>query len=84
MDHAYQPVPRADRLCRLCKDEIETPEHALISCKSLDTLVELQALFLVELFENSPDLRTFMHGRKLEYRVLEGHDLPQTQYCTRR
>ena len=60
VDHAYQPVPRADRLCRLCKEEIETPEHALISCTLLDTLVELRAIFLVKLFENSPDLQTFM------------------------
>ena len=66
VDHAYQPVPRADRLCRLCKDEIETPEHALLSCTSLDTLVELQALFLVELFENSPDLRTFMAETRIQ------------------
>jgi hypothetical protein len=66
VDHDYQPVPRADRLCRLCKDEIETPEHALISCTSLDTLVELEAFFLVKLFENSLDLRTFMAETRVQ------------------
>lgn len=26
VDHAHQPVPRAERFCRFCKMEVETPE----------------------------------------------------------
>ncbi|KAJ6501046.1 hypothetical protein C8R47DRAFT_970532 [Mycena vitilis] len=59
-DHAYQPVARPDRLCRLCMEEVETPEHALITCKSSDELVGLRAAFLTKLFSNSPDLQISM------------------------
>ena len=31
VNHAYQLVPRSDRLCRFCRTEGETPERALIS-----------------------------------------------------
>lgn len=59
-DHAYQPVPRHERFCRFCKIEVETPEHAMITCKSLDKLVDLREQFLVQLFSNSPDLQHLM------------------------
>jgi hypothetical protein len=32
----YAPVPRAERLCRMCTDEMEIPEHALITYNALD------------------------------------------------
>jgi hypothetical protein len=38
LDYAYAPVPRSERLCTMCKKEVETPEHALISCDALDPL----------------------------------------------
>jgi hypothetical protein len=60
VDHAYQPVPRADRLCRLCKQAVENPEHALVTCTSSDVLVELRDVFLGQLFRNAPDLRCCM------------------------
>ena len=56
VDHAHQPVPRSERLCRFCKKEVETPEHALITCESSDALVELRATFLRKLFTDLPDL----------------------------
>ena len=60
VDHAHQSVPRSERLCRFCKKDIETPEHALISCESLDALVELRASFLAKLFTELPVLRNRM------------------------
>ncbi|KAJ6497212.1 hypothetical protein C8R47DRAFT_972415 [Mycena vitilis] len=60
VDHAHAPVPRSERYCRFCKTEVETPEHALISCTSSDALTQLRSAFLVQLFRNSPDLRVLM------------------------
>ena len=56
-DHAHQPVPRSERLCRLCRKEVETPEHALITCESSDKLVELRETFLAKLLTEVPSLR---------------------------
>jgi hypothetical protein len=56
-DHANQPVPRANRLCRLCKTTVETPEHALVTCASSDALVELRTRFLEQLFAKNPELQ---------------------------
>ena len=60
VDHAHQPVPRNSRLCRFCRREVETPEHALITCTSSDTLVNLRSVFLEELFTKLPTLRNQM------------------------
>ncbi|KAJ6575834.1 hypothetical protein B0H10DRAFT_2103805 [Mycena sp. CBHHK59/15] len=60
VDHAYQHVPRSERLCRFCRKEVETPEHALITCESSDTLVKLRAVFLAELWTTLPDLQRRM------------------------
>ncbi|KAJ7066872.1 hypothetical protein B0H15DRAFT_971598 [Mycena belliarum] len=57
VNHAYQPVPRSDRLCRFCRSEVETPEHALITCESSDSLVQLRATFLGDLFSKLPNLQ---------------------------
>lgn len=40
-NHEYQPV---GRLCRFCRKEIETPEHALTTCES-SAHVEFRAVF---------------------------------------
>ncbi|KAJ7023882.1 hypothetical protein C8F04DRAFT_1132932 [Mycena alexandri] len=40
--------------------EVETPEHALITCESSDALVELRAKFFRELFTALPTLRNQM------------------------
>ncbi|KAJ6625335.1 hypothetical protein B0H10DRAFT_2003072, partial [Mycena sp. CBHHK59/15] len=60
VDHTYQHVSRSEWLCRFCRKDVETPEHALITCESLDTLVELRAVFLAELFTTLPDLQRWM------------------------
>jgi len=60
VDHAYKPVPRANRLCRLCKKEIETPEHAIVSCTSSDKLITLCGSFLEQLFSICPVLQRVM------------------------
>jgi hypothetical protein len=60
VDHAYAPVPREDRLCRLCRKDVETPEHALISCDSSDELNQLRSVFLAKLFHDVPNLQRRM------------------------
>ena len=60
VDHAYQPVPRSDRLCRFCRSEVETPEHVLISCESSDLVVGFRTVFLGKLFSDLPYLQQQM------------------------
>jgi hypothetical protein len=61
VDHAYAPVPQAERLCRICKKaDVETPEHALISCDALDALNHLRSTFLTKLFLDAPFLQLRM------------------------
>ncbi|KAJ7346364.1 hypothetical protein DFH08DRAFT_701548, partial [Mycena albidolilacea] len=57
VNHDHQQVPRENRLCRFCKIEVETPEHAMITCTSLDALVELRRIFLEQVFEKCPNLK---------------------------
>ena len=40
--------------------DVETPEHALINCKSSDALVELRSTFLVKLLHDAPHLENLM------------------------
>jgi hypothetical protein len=61
-DHAKQPVTRENRLCRLCKTRVETPEHVLVTCASLDALVELRKIFLEKLFAKTPELQRVLAG----------------------
>ncbi|KAJ7277148.1 hypothetical protein C8J57DRAFT_947194, partial [Mycena rebaudengoi] len=56
VDHALPKVPRADRVCRLCKSEVETPEHVLITYASSDALLDLRTAFLDKLFNDLPNL----------------------------
>ncbi|KAJ7232990.1 hypothetical protein B0H12DRAFT_184596 [Mycena haematopus] len=44
----------------LCRQEVESPEHALTTCQSSDKLVELHAVFLAKLFIDLPQLHTQM------------------------
>ncbi|KAJ7662335.1 hypothetical protein B0H17DRAFT_953262, partial [Mycena rosella] len=57
VNHAYQPMPQANRLCRFCKKEVETPEHVLLKCTSLYALVDLQRSFLEKLLSKCPELQ---------------------------
>jgi hypothetical protein len=77
VDHRYQPVPRSDRLCRFCKAEVETPEHTLIRCNSLESLVNLRGETLLRLAKfTTPDGRTFKHGVLKVYLDPQLHSLP--------
>jgi hypothetical protein len=60
VDDANQPVDQADRLCRFCRREVETPEHALITCDASVALVDLRRIFLAKLFSELPNLRVQM------------------------
>ncbi|KAJ7464880.1 hypothetical protein B0H11DRAFT_1733937, partial [Mycena galericulata] len=44
LQYAHQPVSRSDRLCRFCRNKVETPEHTLITCQSSDAVVELEVI----------------------------------------
>lgn len=56
-NHAHQQVPRENKLCSFCRTEIETPEHAMFTCTSLDALIELRRSFLEQLFLKCPNLQ---------------------------
>jgi hypothetical protein len=60
VDHEHLPVPRSERLCRFCKMEVETPEHALITCTSSDAIIQLRSIFLPQLFHKAPHLQSLM------------------------
>jgi hypothetical protein len=46
----YHPsVPRPDRLCRLCREDVETPEHILLICNVLPALSLLRHNFCLNL-----------------------------------
>ena|ERR1700734_3073305 len=48
--------PRADRLCRFCKQEIETPEHALLECESNTEIMNTREKFAVDIALINDDL----------------------------
>ncbi|KAJ7213545.1 hypothetical protein GGX14DRAFT_360820 [Mycena pura] len=60
VNHGNQPVPRSDRLCRFCRKEVESPEHALITYTSSDEVLQLRVIFLERLFTDLPDLQCQM------------------------
>ncbi|KAF9021198.1 hypothetical protein BDZ89DRAFT_893282, partial [Hymenopellis radicata] len=41
-DHAFPSLPRHRRLCRLCGLDVETPEHALLTCGATRELVDVR------------------------------------------
>ncbi|GLB35658.1 hypothetical protein LshimejAT787_0212230 [Lyophyllum shimeji] len=57
VEHGYPRVKRADRLCRLCVKEVETPEHALLDCTGNMALHALRHEFLNQLLTTLPHLR---------------------------
>ncbi|VDC04142.1 unnamed protein product [Peniophora sp. CBMAI 1063] len=52
----YSVVPRDRRLCRLCADAIESPEHALLLCTGDDRLRDMRAIFLAQAAARQPGL----------------------------
>jgi hypothetical protein len=47
-------------VCRFCRTEVETPEHALLACKISVDVVALRTVFLENLFGYAPKLRRLM------------------------
>ena len=56
-DHAHQPVPRHERVCRFCMDKVESPEHALLECQSNPDVLKIRSMFMVKLFHTVPRLQ---------------------------
>ncbi|KAJ7761224.1 hypothetical protein DFH07DRAFT_694742, partial [Mycena maculata] len=46
VDHAHPPVPRQERVCRFCKTEVESPEHAMFECQASPEALNLLVKFL--------------------------------------
>ncbi|KAJ7104113.1 hypothetical protein B0H15DRAFT_766704, partial [Mycena belliarum] len=46
--------------CRFCKIEVETPEHALLTCDASPEVVSLRTAFFGKLFIDVPTLRVLM------------------------
>ena len=51
---------RSRRVCRFCKIEVETPEHALLSCVASPEVASLRTVFLEKLFNTAPNLRRLL------------------------
>jgi hypothetical protein len=49
-------IPRSERLCRFCKQKIETPEHALLDCKSNAELVNIREHFSTDIIKINAEL----------------------------
>jgi hypothetical protein len=56
-DHMLPRIERDGRVCRFCKIEVETPEHALLACDASVDVVALRSIFLEHLFICVPALR---------------------------
>jgi hypothetical protein len=56
-DHAHQPVPKHERVCRFCTDKVESPEHALLECQSNPDVLNISSVFLAKLFRTVPKLQ---------------------------
>ncbi|KAJ7731440.1 hypothetical protein DFH07DRAFT_755656, partial [Mycena maculata] len=46
VDHDHPPVPRQERICRFCKTEVESPEHAMLECQASPEVLNLRVKFL--------------------------------------
>jgi hypothetical protein len=60
-DHLHKREDdRSRRVCRFCKSEVETPEHALLACEASVEVKSLRTAFLERLFSDAPILRSRM------------------------
>ncbi|KAJ7660784.1 hypothetical protein DFH06DRAFT_988742, partial [Mycena polygramma] len=60
-DHEHKREDdRSRRVCRFCKSEVETPEHALLDCDASTEVKSLREVFLAQLFSDVPTLRRRM------------------------
>lgn len=65
-DHMQPRVDdRSKRVCRLCKIDVETPEHALLVCDASAEVSALRDVFLEQLFKTAPILRPLMDEQNL-------------------
>jgi hypothetical protein len=49
-------IPRSERLCRFCKQKTETPEHALLDCKSNSELLNIRQHFSTDIIKINAEL----------------------------
>ena len=48
-------IPRSERLCRFCKQEVETPGHALLECKSNSEILNIREKFTMDIALINPN-----------------------------
>ncbi|KAL0568902.1 hypothetical protein V5O48_013072 [Marasmius crinis-equi] len=61
-------IPREWRLCRFCRTEVEDEAHALLECTASPSLVDLRAVFLAKLFQDTPSLQqSFPTADRLQF-----------------
>lgn len=49
-------IPRNDRVCRLCRQAVETPEHALLECDQNTDLNSLRSAFWTKIRASLPEV----------------------------
>jgi hypothetical protein len=54
MRQGYVYIPCDQRLCRLCENFIESPEHALLECRASSQLITLCEVFTQEICQQMP------------------------------
>ncbi|KAF5378897.1 hypothetical protein D9615_006858 [Tricholomella constricta] len=58
VEHGHPRVNREERLCRLCRASVETPEHALLDCTASPELLALRHNFLLQFLADIPHLQS--------------------------
>ncbi|CAA7260997.1 unnamed protein product [Cyclocybe aegerita] len=53
-EHRRPRIPREDRKCRICKEAIESPEHALLECQADENLTTLRNTFIAKFYQECP------------------------------
>jgi hypothetical protein len=54
-------------VCRFCKTEVETPEHALLVCSTSADVVALRTIFLENHFSYAPNCRLMAELDDVEF-----------------
>ncbi|KAJ7165537.1 hypothetical protein C8R43DRAFT_878210 [Mycena crocata] len=70
-------IPREERLCRLCVEEVEDETHALLGCRAHIPLLQLRDVFLRDVFERDSKLEE-------AFKTLGDHDFLQRLVSSRR
>lgn len=65
----HDRVPRELRLCRLCANAVESPEHALLLCTGSEELIALREAFLTSIEPCLPSIKDSISPRTAVHNV---------------